>query len=163
VRQAELLHYLVLAAQREGNRRLIRGLRPVGLTPPQAEVLRILCDHAPLSLAGLGELLVCESGTSPSRLVDRLVGGGLVERVIATDDRRSVALSLTDAGHAAAGVVGEVQARLHADLDAATRGMDLCPVIEVLRLLSAGEPGGNALQNRVAAMAARDAGLGRPG
>lgn len=154
MRQAELLHYLVLAAQREGNRRLTRELRPFGLTPPQAEVLRILRDHAPLSLTGLGQLLVCESGTNPSRLVDRLVGAGLVTRVIATDDGRSVTLSLTDAGREAEGVVSGVEDRLHADLDAATDGMDLRPVLDVLRLLSAGEPAGNALTSRIAARTA---------
>ena len=69
MRQAELIRYLVLAAQREGNRRLTRELRAIGLTPSQSEVMRILGDHAPLSLTGLGELLVCESGTQPSRLV----------------------------------------------------------------------------------------------
>ena len=40
----------------------------------------VLADYAPLSLRGLGTLLVCESGTSPSRLVDRIVARGLVER-----------------------------------------------------------------------------------
>ena len=74
MRQAELVRYLVLAAQREGSRRLTRDLRQIRLTPSQSEVLRILGDHGPLSLTGLGELLVCESGRNPSRLVDRLVG-----------------------------------------------------------------------------------------
>src|SRR5665811_1491799 len=70
VRQAELIRFLVLAAQREGSRRLTRELRAIGLTPSQSEVLRILADHGPLSLTGLGELLVCESGTSPSPVRD---------------------------------------------------------------------------------------------
>ena len=50
MRQAELIRYLVLAAQREGNRRLTGELRAIGLTPSQSEVMRILGDHAPLSL-----------------------------------------------------------------------------------------------------------------
>ena len=74
MRQAELIRYLVLAAQREGSRRLTRELRAISITPSQSEVLRILGDHGPLSLTGLGELLVCESGTNPSWLVDRLSG-----------------------------------------------------------------------------------------
>ncbi len=151
MRQAELIRYLVLAAQREGNRRLTRELREIGLTPSQSEVLRILGDHAPLSLTGLGELLVCESGKNPSRLVDRLVDAGLVERAIAHDDRRHVTLRLTGAGRAAEAAVRDVEERLYADLDAATASLDMPPVIEALRLLSAGQLAGNAVQNRISA------------
>ncbi len=150
MRQAELLRYLVLAAQREGNRRLTRELGAIGLTPAQSEVLRILGDHAPLSLTGLGEMLVCESGTQPSRLVDRLVVAGLVERRIAQDDRRQITLTLTGPGRAAEVAVRQVEARLYADLDAATAGLDLRPVIEALKVLSAGELAGDAVQKRIA-------------
>jgi DNA-binding MarR family transcriptional regulator len=149
MRQAELIRYLVLAAQREGNRRLTRELRVIGLTPSQSEVLRILGDHAPLSLTGLGELLVCETGKNPSRLVDRLVGAGLVERAIAHDDRRHVRLRLTGAGRAAEAAVRDVEDRLYAFVDAATADLDMRPVIEALRLLSAGQLAGNAVRNRV--------------
>ena len=154
MRQAELVRYLVLAAQREGSRRLTRDLREIRLTPSQSEVLRILGDHGPLSLTGLGELLVCESGTNPSRLVDRLVGVGLVERVVAAEDRRQVTLSLTQAGREMEAAVRAVEERLYVDLEAAAAGVDLAPVIEVLRRLSAGEPSGDALQRRIAAQAA---------
>jgi DNA-binding MarR family transcriptional regulator len=139
VRQAELVRYLVLAAQREGSRRLTQELRTISLTPSQSEVLRILGDHGPLSLTGLGELLVCESGKNPSRLVDRLVGAGLVKRVVAADDRRQVTLSLTDAGREMEAAVRVVEERLYIDLDTASVGVDLHPVIQVLRRLSAGE------------------------
>jgi MarR family transcriptional regulator, organic hydroperoxide resistance regulator len=149
MRQAELLRYLVLAAQREGNRRLTRELRGIGLTPAQSEVLRLLGDHAPLSLTGLGELLVSESGTSPSRLVDRLVGAGLVERAVDDDDRRHVSLTLTVAGLAAETAVRDVEERLYADMDAALAELDLRPVFDILRLLSTGEAAGTALQNRL--------------
>ena len=149
MRQAELVRYLVLAAQREGNRRLTRELRAIGLTPSQSEVLRILGDHAPLSLTGLGELLVCESGTQPSRLVDRLVAAGLVERVTALDDRRHVTLTLTDTGRSVEAAVRDVEQRLYAEIDAATAGLDMRPVIEALRQLSAGQLAGNAVQNRI--------------
>jgi len=151
MRQAELIRYLVLAAQREGNRRLTRELRAIGLTTSQSEVLRILGDHAPLSLTGLGVLLVCESGKNPSRLVDRLVDAGLVERAIALNDRRHVTLRLTGAGRAAEAVVRDVEDRLYADMDAITASLDLRSVIEGLRLLSAGQLAGNAVQNRISA------------
>ncbi|MGH3837690.1 MAG: MarR family transcriptional regulator [Pseudonocardiaceae bacterium] len=86
MRTAEELRYLILAIQREGNRVLAADLRPLGLTPSQAEVLRVLADFQPLTLTGLGELLVCEHGTNPSRLVDRLVSAGLVWRETQADD-----------------------------------------------------------------------------
>ena len=148
MRQAELIRYLVLAAQREGNRRLTRELRAIGLTPSQSEVVRILGDHAPLSLTGLGELLVCESGTQPSRLVDRLVAAGLVERVTAHNDRLHVTLTLTGTGRSVEAAVRDVEQRLYAEIDAAAAGLDMRPVIEALRLLSAGQLAGNAVQNR---------------
>ena len=69
MRAVEELRYLILAAQREGNRLLAQGLRALGLTPSQAEVLRILSDHQPLTLSALGGLLVCDSGQSPSCLL----------------------------------------------------------------------------------------------
>ena len=153
MRQAELVRYLVLAAQREGSRRLTQELRAIRLTPSQSEVLRILGDHGPLSLTGLGELLVCESGSNPSRLVDRLVGAGLVQRVVAAEDRRQVTLSLTHAGREMEAAVRAVEERLYVDLDAVSVGVDLQPVIQVLRLLSAGEPAGDALEKRIAAQA----------
>jgi DNA-binding MarR family transcriptional regulator len=156
VRQAELIRFLVLAAQREGSRRLTRELQAINLTPSQSEVLRILADHEPLSLNGLGELLVCESGSSPSRLVDRLVGAGLVERVGAPGDRRQVTLSLTNAGREAEAAVQVVEEQLYLDLDAAATGLDVGPVLEMLRRLSAGEPAGEALERRIAARRGRD-------
>jgi hypothetical protein len=63
------LRYLILGAQREGNRTLTELLKPIGVTPSQAEVLSVLADAGdPLSVRDVGERLVCESG-SPSRLV----------------------------------------------------------------------------------------------
>ena len=77
MRTAERIRYLVLAVQREGNRQLIAGLRPLGITPAQSEALRILGDHAPMTLTDVGRMLVCESGTNPSRIIDRLVDSGI--------------------------------------------------------------------------------------
>src|SRR5438093_6904700 len=98
LREAEEFRYLVLAVQREGNRMLAAALRPLGLTPSQAEVLSVLDERGPLSLTGLGELLVCESGTNPSRLVDRMVIADLLERTTDPADRRHIVVSLTPAG-----------------------------------------------------------------
>ncbi len=93
------LRLLVLAAQREGNRLLAEQLRPLGLTPSQSEVIRVLHESQPLSLIELGERLVCETG-SPSRLVDGLVKAGIIERLPSSTDSRKVVLSLTEQGNA---------------------------------------------------------------
>lgn len=151
MRDAELLRYLVLAGQREGNRRLANDLRGLGLSPAQAEAIRILGDHEPLTLSGLGDMLVCESGSNPSRLVDKLVGAGLVERTPGVDDRRQVMLSLTPEGRAAEAAVRAIEAALYADLDAALGDADPTALIDVLRRFSADSPAGDALKNRVAA------------
>ncbi|MGL5857632.1 MAG: MarR family winged helix-turn-helix transcriptional regulator [Angustibacter sp.] len=93
----EELSLLVKAAAREGDRQVNAALRPLGLTVAQAEVLVILLSAEPLSLRDLGELLVAESG-HPSRLVDRMVAAGWVERATALDDRRRRHLRLTASG-----------------------------------------------------------------
>src|SRR3984893_163379 len=108
----EELRYLILAAQREGNRLFADALYPLHLTPSQAEVLRVLQDHEPLSLIALGDLLVCETG-SPSRLVQGLVEAGLVERVPSSTDKRMVTLSLTSPGKEMAVNVAEVEAQFY--------------------------------------------------
>src|SRR3954469_1839470 len=75
----EELRYLVLGAQREGNRVLTELLRPVGVTASQAEVLAVVRAGGPRPVREIGERLVCETG-SPSRLVASMVDAGLLER-----------------------------------------------------------------------------------
>lgn len=151
MRTAERVRYAVLAAQREGNRWLAAQLRPLGLTPSQAEVLRVLGDRAPLSLSGLGSLLVCESGTNPSRLVDRLVEGELISRALPdSGDRRQVSLELTQAGRALEKQVAEIEQRLYADLDRIGSPEQLATLLEILERLVAGRSAGTALAARIA-------------
>jgi MarR family transcriptional regulator, organic hydroperoxide resistance regulator len=87
----------VKAVQRELERVANEAMRPLGLTGAQADAVFVIGQSEPLSLRELGELLIAESG-HPSRLVDRLVEAGLVERKPADDDRRRIELSLTPKG-----------------------------------------------------------------
>ena len=87
----------VKAGTRELDRRIGELMRPLGLTAHQADALYVLGKAEPISLKSLGEMLIAESG-HPSRLVDRLVDAGLVERVPAEDDRRRVILTLSAEG-----------------------------------------------------------------
>ena len=91
------LALMVKAGHRELERRMNDAMRPLGLTGAQADALAVIGQAGPLSLKELGELLVAEAG-HPSRLVDRLVEAGLVERHSAGEDRRRVELSLTRRG-----------------------------------------------------------------
>jgi len=148
MRIAEELRYLVLAANSEGKRQLAQQLRPLGLTPSQAEVLRVLADHAPLSLSGLGSLLVCESGSSPSRLVDRVVAQGLVNRRPGTADGREVELTLTPEGERLAVEVAVIEDAMYAAIDAI--GDDVDATLDFLRTFINGSPSGDALARRIA-------------
>lgn len=145
---AEKLRYLILAIQREGNRLLAAELRPLGVTPSQAEVIRVLHDHGPLTLSALGGLLVCETGTSPSRLVDRLVALGMVQRDTDPDDRRYLALSLTAAGSALNGRIAAAEEVLHNAIDQLIAGQPVTETITTLRAVANAFPAGEALERR---------------
>jgi DNA-binding MarR family transcriptional regulator len=150
VRPAEELRYLILAAQREGNRLLAQALRPLGVTPSQAEVVRVLQEHGPLTLNGVGELLVCESGNSPSRLVDRLVATGLVRREVVAHDRRHVELSVTDEGARLGRRITSIEDDLYRSIDDAAEGRDVEEVMGFLRAFAGDLPAGRAVARRAA-------------
>ena len=101
----------VKALQREFERASNELMKPLGLTGPQADALVVIGQAQPIALKDLGGLLIAEAG-HPSRLVDRLVDAGLVERRAAGDDRRRVELSLTTAGRRLAKRVESARAGL---------------------------------------------------
>ncbi|MEL6527326.1 MAG: MarR family transcriptional regulator, partial [Chloroflexota bacterium] len=113
----EEIRYLILAIQREGNRNFSEALRPLDLTPAQAEVIRILSEIQPTTLLNLGEHLVCESG-SPSRLINRMVKNGLVEKQPSPNDGRAILLSLTAQGEDALEHLDVIETALHSSIEA---------------------------------------------
>ncbi|MFJ4185309.1 MarR family winged helix-turn-helix transcriptional regulator [Kitasatospora sp. NPDC089509] len=141
------LRYLLLAAQREGSRRLGDALRHLGLTPAQAEVLDVLVGHQPVTLAELGRLLVCEQG-SPSRLVDSLVQRDLVSRAPHGQDRRAVLLELTDEGRDLAGSLGEATGRLTAEMGGRLTAAETETLVGLLRTLLDGTDAARAIGSR---------------
>ena len=148
MKTSEELRYAILALQREGNRGLIAALKPLGVTPAQAEVIRVLDRYQPLTLAGLGELLICESGTGPSRLVDRLVAQGAVERTVGVSDRRSITIVLSPAGRKLSLAIAQVEEGLYATIDAVTAGQPVEELLALARRMLAGSDAGNALARR---------------
>ena len=133
------LGLLIKAGQRDFERRANEAMRPLGLTGAQADAITVIAQAGPLSLKELGELLIAEAG-HPSRLVDRLVEAGLVERRPAEDDRRRIVLSLTARGR-------RLEKRIRAareeqlELGHALIGeRDLEPALELLRDLAQFSP-----------------------
>ena len=144
----EELRYLILAAQREGHRLLAEPLRPLHLTPSQAEALRALQEHEPLSLIALGDLLVCETG-SPSRLVQGLVEDGLVERLPSATDKRMVTLSLTNQGREMAAKVGALESQFYEASASVVKDAPLPELLGLLWRFVEGRPAGMALARRM--------------
>ncbi|MFD0850865.1 MarR family winged helix-turn-helix transcriptional regulator, partial [Actinomadura adrarensis] len=97
---------------------------------------------------GLGELLVCESGGSPSRLVDRLISAGLVDRQVPEHDRRHIELSLTREGTRIADEITEIERRLYDMIDAAAEGRDIDEITGFLRAFVSDLPAGRAMARR---------------
>ena len=147
MRPEEELRFLILAAQREGNRMLSAQLAPLGLTPSQAEVIRCLEDHGPMSLKALGELLVCEGG-SPSRLVDAMVTREMVTRIENASDRRQVRLELTRTGRTLARKVRSIEAALYDRIGQGLGEAGLTTALALLRPLVAGSGPGDAITRR---------------
>jgi MarR family transcriptional regulator, organic hydroperoxide resistance regulator len=146
----EELRFLILGAQREGNRIFAGLLAPLGVTPSQAEALRVLQDAGSLSLIALGSRLVCESG-SPSRLVSTLVDKQWVARTEDPKDRRLVTLRLTRSGGQLARQVRKVEDRLHGWIAARLSSDDIAAVSGGLRALLADSAAEQAVAARIAA------------
>jgi DNA-binding MarR family transcriptional regulator len=137
----------VKAAQRELERLANEAMRPLGLTAAQADAISVIGQAGPLALKELGDLLIAEAG-HPSRLVDRLVEAGLVERRAAGSDRRRVELSLTAAGRRMEKRVLAAREQI-LELGRQTVGdRDVGPALELLRELLAETAYGDLIARR---------------
>lgn len=143
------LRYLVLAAQREGNRALNRSLTELGLTASQFEIILVLSRYGPITLKELGQLIVCET-TSPSRIVDTLVRRGLVERSVDAHDRRAVALQLTEDGRALVPRLVAIDRAFDDGARAMFRASDVHGLVAALRTYLDGTQSGDVLDRRFA-------------
>jgi DNA-binding MarR family transcriptional regulator len=132
VKEAEKFRYLILAVQRQGNRLLNELLEKAGVTPSQAEVIRVLETRQSLSLKDLGNLLVCETG-SPSRLVDRMVKDGLIERMNHPEDSRFVLLQLTKEGREAAERVKIIEGEVYGLIEKMLSENEMKAINDILR------------------------------
>jgi DNA-binding MarR family transcriptional regulator len=88
-------------------KRFAERLEPLGMTPPQAGILRMLALSGGLSQRDLAERL----GIHPSRLVsllDEMESAGLLVREANAEDRRLYSLQLTAAGRDRMAELGRV-------------------------------------------------------
>jgi DNA-binding MarR family transcriptional regulator len=67
------------------------------VTVPQLRVLVLLDTRGPLNLTGVAAGLGVDPSNA-SRICERLIRAGLLDRQESPDDRRNITLSLTDAG-----------------------------------------------------------------
>ncbi|MBM9507152.1 MarR family winged helix-turn-helix transcriptional regulator [Actinacidiphila acididurans] len=141
------LRYLLLAAQREGARYMSGQLRALNLTPAQAEIILVLAQREPLTLAELGRLIVCESN-SPSRIVDTLVKRGMVSRTPGQVDRRVVYLGLTEQGQELVPKLQEIDAAVDAAAAFRLSSDEKQVMIRGLRRMLDGTVSGAALATR---------------
>jgi DNA-binding MarR family transcriptional regulator len=94
--------YWLSRLQAEMHGRLERRLAEHGVTAAQWGVLIALHQGASNTVRGLASFLAVDGG-AVTRLIDRLEGKGLVARRVDRADRRSVLLSLSEAGRALIG------------------------------------------------------------
>ncbi len=130
----EQMRYLVLAAQRQGERSLTALFAKLDVTPSQAEALRVIADNAPLSLKQLGERLVCEGG-SPSRVLSTLIQKGLVISTEAEKDRRVKVLTLSSQGAKLADQIVTMEKKFYAIYKAKADDAQLKILVEGLQAL----------------------------
>jgi MarR family transcriptional regulator, organic hydroperoxide resistance regulator len=87
--------FFQLALRNRG--RLVDALTRLGLTFPQAHLLRLLSADHPRPMSDVAVRLVCDA-SNVTGLADRLEARGLIERRGAEHDRRVKVLALTEAG-----------------------------------------------------------------
>jgi len=145
--QGEELRYLILVVQREGSRQLADTLRPLNLTPSQAEVIQVLQQYQPMTLLQLGERLVCENG-SPSRLVKTMVEAGWVEKSPNPDDGRAVLLQLAPAANTILPQLNQIEQQLNDNVSHMADAETLAMLLDRLWPLVRDTEGGRALVRR---------------
>jgi DNA-binding MarR family transcriptional regulator len=128
--------FLVGRLGSEAARRFAERLKPLGLTPPHAGVLRLLMRSPEANQRELAAVL----GVHPPRLVvilDEMAKLGLITRSDSEEDRRSNAVVLTVKGRQAFAAVSEVGREHSAELFAGLNAKEREHLVELLHKLAA--------------------------
>jgi DNA-binding MarR family transcriptional regulator len=137
----------VKAAQRALEQLTNEAMKPLGVTGPQADAITVIGQAGPLSLKELGELLIAEAG-HPSRLVDRLVEAGLVERRAGEEDRRLIELSLTSKGRRLEKQILKAREQIRQLALEVLGDRDIEPTLELLRHMLQVSPLAGVIERR---------------
>jgi DNA-binding MarR family transcriptional regulator len=97
----------------------VRSLEPVSITLQQFRALVLLAQHGPQNVGGLAELLGIHPSTA-TRLCDRLLALGHIERATSRESRREVTVVLSARGRA---LVRKVTARRREEIRAVVAGL----------------------------------------
>lgn len=141
-------------------RELHERMAALGVTPAQWPLLLVMKQCSDPSAIELARLLQMNAGAM-TRMIDRLVEKGLIERSRCPVDRRATRLALTDAGHEALEPISAVLAGTLNDL---LRGFSRADFNALLSLLRRVHANTQALPANRAGMAdADDAAAAAPG
>ena len=93
------------------------SLKPLGLSLPQFNVLRILRGHkgAPANLFTLQERMI-KPMSNTTRLVDKLIEKGWVRREVCAKNRRKVEIYITEQGLTELKTIDNVVARIEKEI-----------------------------------------------
>lgn len=103
----ESLHYLLMRAHNAVNREVLAGAAKLGLTPGQPKILEFLMKNGESDQKTLAAECEIEQATAGGILL-RMEEAGLIARRRRDGNRRSLYVSLTEAGRRAALAMEEV-------------------------------------------------------
>ena len=92
------LSYSLALTHRKVNTSLTIRLKALGVQVEAWRVMELLNTQNDLTMGELAKLALMNPPTL-SKLVDRMVGDGIVHRLVGNNDQRQVNLVLTDLGH----------------------------------------------------------------
>ena len=92
------LSYSLALTHRKVNTSLTIRLKALGVQVEVWRVMELLSTQNDLTMGKLAKLALMNPPTL-SKLVDRMVGDGIVHRLVGNNDQRQVNLVLTDLGH----------------------------------------------------------------
>ncbi len=115
LRSRTIIH--IILVHNKINEQLGRALKPFGVSLQQFNVLRILRGQKgkPANLSTLNERMVTKMSNT-TRLVDKLLSRGYVEREVCESNRRKVEISITPKGSKMLLKMDEVMRKTEAEL-----------------------------------------------
>lgn len=134
----EELRYLIKAAGIEGEQQYRKRLAVCQITPTQNEILKIVAPHQFLSINQIGNQLICGSD-HPSRVVQRMVDKGLLNKEEDYSDYRKTLISITEQGRGVLRKTSGVEAEFNQEIEGMIQSNEaVAKFIEVLTFQTEG-------------------------